>query len=374
MRILQISNYYFPHTGGIEQVAWDIAHALDGYENKVLCFNHEKDDTDDVIDGVNVIRAGTFAKVASQSLSFSYYKVMKRVFNDFQPDVVIFHYPNPFVAHYLLKILKKRKNCKLVLWWHLDITKQKLLGKLFNGQTRRLLNRAEKIVATSPNYVEGSKFLSSFKDKCSVICNCFNDERVKVDDNNHKNALKIKEQNAGKTICFAVGRHVPYKGIEHLVQASKYLSEDYAIYIGGIGPLTEELKEKAKGDKKITFLGRVSDDELKEYMLACDVFCFPSITKNEAFGIALAEAMAFGNACVTFTIEGSGVNYVSINGETGIEVPNGDDKKFALAIEKLAKDDVLRKEYAAHAKERALKLFTYREFAKKINEFFSKIQ
>ena len=44
------------------------------------------------------------------------------------------------------------------MWWHLDITKQKLLKKLFRGQTLRLLKRADKIVATSPNYIEGSEF------------------------------------------------------------------------------------------------------------------------------------------------------------------------------------------------------------------------
>ena len=39
--------------------------------------------------------------------------------------------------------------------------------------------------------------------------------------------------------------------------------------------------------------------------------------------------MYCGTPAVTFTIPGSGVNWVSLNGETGIEVPNGDDKAFA---------------------------------------------
>ncbi|UKI50236.1 MAG: glycosyltransferase [Clostridium sp.] len=63
--------------------------------------------------------------------------------------------------------------------------------------------------------------------------------------------------------------------------------------IGGHGPLTDELIKEAKDDKKIIFLGKISDDDLKVYLNACDIFCFPSITKNEAFGIGLAEAMYF---------------------------------------------------------------------------------
>lgn len=50
------------------------------------------------------------------------------------------------------------------------------------------------------------------------------------------------------------------------------------------------------------------------------MFAFPSVTKNEAFGVALAEAMYCYTPAVTFTIEGSGVNWVNLNGITGIEV------------------------------------------------------
>ena len=65
--------------------------------------------------------------------------------------------------------------------------------------------------------------------------------------------------------------------------------------------------------------------------MACDVFCFPSVTKNEAFGIALAEGMYFGKPAVTFTIPGSGVNYVNLDGVTGIECKNADCKDYAIS-------------------------------------------
>ena len=374
MKILQISNYYFPFIGGIEQVTRDCSDALKGeHEVKVFCFNHEKGDKIDEVDGVEIIRAGCFAKVASQSLSFSYGKLLKKTLREFAPDVVIFHYPNPFAAHFLLKRLKRLKNCKLIVWWHLDITKQKILGKLFKGQNKRLLRRADKVVATSPNYVEGSRFLQTVREKCVVIPCCVNDSRMHPGAGVLARAEELKKENEGKTVCLAMGRHVPYKGIEYLVRASKLLDENFLVWIGGRGPLTEELKALAADDKKVTFLGRVENDELVSRILACDIFCFPSITKNEAFGIALAEAMAYAKPAVTFTIEGSGVNYVSLDGLTGIEVENRNVAAYAEAIKKLASDAQLRKTYGENAKRRVEELFTNEKFTQNVNDLLESL-
>jgi len=372
-RILQIDNYMYPHIGGIEQVTRDVLNALkDEYEMKVLCFNHEKGTITDQVDGIDVTRVNCQVKVASQSIALSYGKVLKKIMKEYNPEIVIFHYPNPFVAHFLKKYLKK-KQFKFIIWWHLDITKQKLLGKLFNGQTKKLLKYADKVVATSPNYIEGSPFLKPNVAKALVIPNCVSEERLTYDDSHIKMANKIKEKYNGKHILFAFGRHVPYKGLTYLIQASKLLDDNYAVLIGGKGPLTDELKKEASVDSKIEFLGRISDDELKAYLLACDIFCFPSITKNEAFGIGLAEAMYYGKASVTFNIPGSGVNYVSINNETGLEVENGNVEAYAKAINELISNDELRKKFEINSKNRVNELFKEDRFKTLVNNLINEV-
>lgn len=367
-KVLQIDNYMYPHIGGIEQVTRDILNAIkEDYEVKIICFNHEKGTITDKVDSVDVTRVNCQVKVASQSIALSYGKELKKMLNSYNPDIVIFHYPNPFVSHYLMKYLK-RKTFKFIMWWHLDITKQKILGKLFKGQTNKLIKYADKIIATSPNYIDGSPFLFKNRDKCIVIPNCVGENMINYNDTHVKIAEGLKEKYKNKKICFAFGRHVPYKGMTYLIQASKYLDDNFVVLIGGKGPLTDSLMKEAKDDKKIEFLGRISDDELKGYLLACDIFCFPSITKNEAFGIGLAEAMYYENAIVNFNIPGSGVNYVSINGETGIEVENGDSKKYAEAIKLLANNEDLICQYGHNSKLRVQKLFTYEIFKENIKK------
>ena len=384
MKILQISNYLYPNIGGIEQVARDIANALNvetDIEQKIICFNETANDGDvkcqrketvhDVVDNVKVVRCGCITKVFSQSISLTFKKELKKIMNGFKPDIVVFHYPNPFEAAFLMKYLKR--NFKFVLYWHLDIVKQKILGKLFNRQSIRLLERADIIIATSPLYIEGSPFLSKYRNKCLVIPNCISEKRMVVTPEIQRRADEIKKENKDKIICFGVGRHIPYKGFKYLIDAAIQLDDRFKIFIGGSGELSEELKAQALGDKKIIFLGRLSEADLIAYYVAMDIFCFPSITKNEAFGIALAEGMYFGKPAITFNIPGSGVNYVNIKNVTGIEVTNGDSNAYADAIIKLGNNEELRKQYGVAAKNRVEELFLTENFQNRIRTMVKQI-
>ena len=401
-RILHIPNYYYPHIGGIEQVARDVVKSLepDEYEQKVICFNEDaaeeiaagnshvehsaeklvagtdtavqpiidrrKENAIDIVDGIEVIKCGCFIKKFSQSLSTSYAGILKRTIKEFKPDIIVFHYPNPFVTSFMLGMLPK--DVKLIVYWHLDITKQKILGKLFKGQNMKLLRRADKVVATSPNYVEGSPFLSQFREKCIVVPNCMNEERLAETEESKRIAKELRENYPDKIICLAVGRQVWHKGFDYLVRASKALDDRFVFLLCGDGPEHENLIKLAENDEKVLLPGRISDDELIAYYSACDVFCFPSLTKSEAFGLVLAEAMSFGKPALTFTIPGSGVNYVSLDKVTGIECLNGDQEALMMALKELADNSELREKYGKAAKARVEENFLYKQFVDEIRE------
>lgn len=372
-RILHIPNYYNPHIGGIEQTAEDIVESLkDKYEQKVICFKDEKHTVTDVVNGIEVKRVSCIAKVASQSIAPSYKRELKKTMKEFNPDIVVFHYPNPFVAAALIPVLKKYKNAKLVLYWHTDIVKQKLIGKLFNGQNKKLLKRACVVIATSPNYAEGSVWLQSVNDKLQIVPSCVHyhecDEESVL-----KEVSRVQKEYSGRKLIFALGRQVEHKGYQNLIEATKYLPDDYVAVIGGGGPYNQTLKEMSANNFKVVLPGRLENATVEAFYRCSDVFAFPSLTKNEAFGLALAEAMLNGCPAVTFSIPGSGVNYVNLADVTGLEVENGNSKALAEAIIKIASNAELREKFSQNAKERVNELFTFEKFKENISKVVEKL-
>lgn len=382
-RVLQISKYYYPFLGGTEQVARDMATAvskLADVEQKIICFNEnasigdcvcKKNETvHDWVDGVEVIRCGYQLKVSSQALSLFYKSELDKLMTEFIPDIIILHYPNPFVTYYLLKY--KRKPFKLWVYWHLDITKQKLLKHLFYKQNVDLINRADKILGATPKHLDESAFSDLFEGKRQILPYTIDEKSLMISEEEIKKAIEIRKNHEGEKLGFFIGRHVPYKGLKYLIKASKELKDEKIhFFIAGTGELTEELKNQAKDDPKVEFLGRISDSDRKAYLYASDIFCFPSITRNEGFGLALAEGMYFGKPAVTFTIPGSGVNYVNLNGITGIECPNCDSHAYAEALKTLCEDDNLRKKYGDNARKRIIDNFTVSIFEKNIKKLIS---
>ena len=369
-RVLHISKYYYPYLGGTESVCQDIVEGLKEYENRVICFNDSNRTICSEINGIQVLRIGCFMKVASQSFSLPYYYDLKRNMQSWQPDIIHFHHPNPFVAFLLLRLIPA--STKLIIHWHLDITKQKYVYPLIRKNERKLLERADSIVVTSPQYKDASLPLKPFLQKVKVIANGINIHRLELQDDDEMRIKNIRKKYNNKKLIFFIGRHVEYKGLRYLIEAEKYIATDCYIVIAGQGPLTEGLKAKANLERVI-FVGRLNNDDLRCYLHVADVFAFPSITKNEAFGLALAEAMYCGCPAVTFHIEGSGVNWVSLNGVTGIEVANSDSKKYASAIDKLLEDDSLRKQYANAARKRVIEYFTVEKEQEAANEIYKQL-
>lgn len=370
MRILHISKYYYPYIGGVEHICKYLVEGTAKHETAVVCFNEGNKDVVEEVNGHKVYRVATWMNISRQALSLSYFTVLRKAIREFKPDLIHFHWANPFPAAILLAVMPK--DVKLVVHWHMDIINQKRIYPLIKPVETALLRRADRVLVTSPNYRDCSVPLQPFMEKVDVVPNAFNLESFREHDGDNLKIKAIRERHKGKDIVFFVGRHIQYKGLQYLIKAAEEIKSDCEIVIAGSGPLAEELKAMCKSDK-VKFIGRVSNDDLRAYLYAAKVFAFPSITKNEAFGVALAEAMYCGTPAVTFTIEGSGVNWVSINDETCLEAPNKDIKTYAKHIDNLLNNESLRLRLAEAGKRRAESMFTIEKMVNACEKSYNQI-
>ncbi|WP_033147757.1 glycosyltransferase [Prevotella sp. P6B1] len=353
--ILQIAKYYHPVEGGIETVTKYMAEGLTSFRHIVVCFSQDGITRMDDINGVRVYRIAPSIKISSQDIAFSYYYYLKKIIYEVQPDIILLHCPNPFLYPITAKLTPR--NTKLVLYWHSDILGKGLLYRLISNSEKKILRKADMILATSNNYIHESSPIFPYSNKTKVVANGIIKKDFQWRLGDEITIQEIKTRYHNKKIVFFVGRHATYKGLNYLIEAEKYIKSDCIILIGGRGSETEKLKASCHSDR-IKFIGRIPNEYLRCYYYASDIFAFTSCTKQEAFGIALAEAMYCGCVPVTFSIEGSGANWVSVKNETGIEVELGDVKAYAEAIDKLLSNHDMYYQYAAAGKKRVASMFT----------------
>lgn len=365
--ILHVSKYYFPYLGGIETIAKSMADGLNEFRNIVVCFATDGKNSTDIVDGITVHRVKVNFSFMHQDIAFGYYHELKRLMKTYSPEYVHVHCPNPFIYPLLLRIIKP--DTKLILHWHSDIISKGLVYRLIKPFESQILKRADLILATSPNYIHPSSPIYQYGKKTDIVQNGIIANDFDLKEGDQEKIQSIKEQYGNKPLVLFIGRHISYKGLDMLIEAEQYIKSDCRILIAGSGPLTESLKQKATSER-IVFTGRLSADDLRCHAYAADVFAFPSNTKAEAFGVALAEAMYCGCVPVVFHLEGSGVNWVSVKDETGVEVPWADTKAFAQAIDRLLTDDNLRNRFSTSCHERVTALFTDKIAIKKLNDIY----
>jgi glycosyltransferase involved in cell wall biosynthesis len=348
-KILHVSKFYYPYYGGIEDVARTIIDELKPYfEQRIICFNHEKGTVYN-INGADVLRVGTTFTVASQPISIKYWRILQKTIDTYRPDFIHLHLPNPLIATYLLTV--NLRGAKIITHWHADILGQKGFYSFYKPLEDNILKKSYKIIATSEMYKHHSEPLKKYLSKTYILPNTVNESKLHLFEGEQDEIEKIKAKYGNKKIIFFVGRHVGYKGIDYLIESEKFISEECIILIAGTGDLTRTLKDKVGDNERIKFIGRLTNNELKYYLHASTVFAFPSHNRSEAFGVALAEALYCGLPAVSFNIEGSGTLWVNKHNHTGLVVENKNLREFGEALSKIIASDELRVKMSVNAQE-----------------------
>lgn len=366
LRILQINKFYSPWIGGIESVIKEIAEKLnDRTDMKVLVCQPKGSKAFDIVNGVSVTRCASMGVLCSMPISFSFISTVRKMSKE--ADVLILHDPFPLGD---LAVLLSGFKGKVIVWWHSDIIRQKKLRKVIDPIIHGILKRADAIFTTSEQYIDGSEYISKYRNKCRIVR--YGLDIPKYLDTERTSILTENINDKNKVKILFVGRLVYYKGVKVLIDAFKDIS-GAELFIVGTGADEETIRNEAVLCKEpVHFLGNLSDSDLKSAFADCDFFVLPSTEKSEAFGIVQLEAMIYGKPVINTNLDTS-VPYVSLDGVSGITVPVGNADELKKAMLTLINNSELRKTYGRNGYNRVLELFDLNKTAENVLNICKKL-
>ena len=352
IRVLHVGKYYPPVSGGMERVLQLLCeHERAAVDSEVLAVNTSSRTVREPWRNVPVTRVGRLASIGSVGVCPTFPWELRRR----KADLTVIHEPNPLA---LVSDLLTGQRTPLVVWYHSEVLRPAWKYRLmYRPFLTRVLNRAARIVVSSPKLAEHAAELQPYRGKCVAIPFGIELERFEASPAVRRRAQALRTRHNGPLVLF-VGRLVPYKGVPVLIEALRGLAATAVIV--GAGPLGESLRAQAHAagiSDRVVFAGEVDDDELLALYLACDMFVLPSVTHAEAFGMVQLEAMACGRPVICTNLP-SGVPWVNQHGETGLVVPPGDVEALRDAIGELARDEHLRARMGAAARRRVEREFT----------------
>ena len=254
-------------------------------------------------------------------------------------DVVHVNLWHPWASHYgLLAAWLKRVPTVVVL--HADL---EVHSRLSAAVSRWFFERASAVVAVS------AEMARSLEERAGLapgsVLTVYNGVEA-------GSAIADREPGGAITVCCA-GRLSHEKGFDVALRALAEL-EGVFLHLVGDGPDRKALEELAAElglEGRVRFEGWVQD--VRPALERCDVFVAPS--RREAFGMAVAEAMAAGLPVVASAV--GGLPELVVHGETGLLVPPDDPRALAGAVCTLVKDPASARRMGRAGRERVLRHF-----------------
>jgi len=288
MRILQVCPGYFPAIGGVEQHVRNISERL-AREHQVTVFATDpsgKLPKEEEISGVLVRRFKSFSPNNAYHISLQMRLELRR--SEF--DIVHGH------SYHALPLCFSRyaKRSKFIVTAHYHghghtLVRDFLLN-LYKPFGRKVFQEADKIIAVS-NF-EKSLLIEDFQ---------IPEAKIEVIPNGiacHEFTSLKKEDKGYKTILYT-GRLEGYKGVQHVLRVLPLLDSNTRLEIVGQGPYKKKLIKLATElgvGNRIEFSQDLPWEELLHRYANADLFIM--LSSHEAFGIAVAEALAAKTPCI----------------------------------------------------------------------------
>ncbi|MBN2884970.1 glycosyltransferase family 4 protein [Patescibacteria group bacterium] len=389
MKIAQIVCAFPPYAGGIGQSAYRIGEIL-SREHQVSTFtlipvSTKNPPAPSYNQKVHFLRPQLRSGHGALTLSL--------LFRLFKEEIIYLHYPffgTDAIILFICSIFKKKR---LFIHYHMDTPSlpqnKKILAIPSRLIFKRLMKRAEKIIVGSRDYAENgklAKICQNYPEKIKAIPFGVESDIFKpkiptqIGAKGNKAAAIVNFVNrrfikrGGHTLLFVGGLDSAhyFKGLNILLEAMATISLPLSLHIVGDGDLKKQYQQQAAKlhlDKKVDFLGRISEEDLiKEYQGA-DILILPSINSHEAFGLVLIEAMACGLPVIASNL--AGVRSVFNDGKEGLICEPGDIKDLSEKITSLISDESKLLKMARSARKLVEDKYAWEKVADQILDEFS---
>lgn len=357
MHVLHLGKYYAPHRGGMETILQEMAEGLldGGCDVTLVTSASGVRAVEETVHGPCSGRAGRLLRtprlglVNSQPVNPGLPALLRRELARGGADLLHLHLPNPLAAAACLALRRdpSARRVPLAVWYHADITRQRLGARLVAPVVRACLREAAGICVSSESLRDHSPVLAPFRAKVAVVPFGIAPAPWR----------SVEPRRDGPFLF--VGRLVGYKGVGVLLQAVAGVP-GARLDIVGEGPLAAPLRAEAARlglAGRVAFLGEMDGAGIARRLAGARALVLPSLDRSEAFGLVQLEAMAAGVAVICTDLP-TGVAEVGVPHRTCLRVAPGDPAELAGALAALEADTALAGRLGEAGRERFDEFFT----------------
>lgn len=355
--IIQVTAYYPPHLGGMENCAQYITNMLvkKGYPMHVYTsdIGVTKNSSSDQVSYLHSI------EIAHTPIIFSlFYRLLKI------PKHSIMHvHISQALTPEIVFLVSKLKKIPYVAHVHLDVDASGVFGFLLKPYKRfflrPVLQHAAKVICLSEEQAQiiGTKYALPLS-KLVIIPNGVGEAFFMEKIYNNKQTPQI----------LFVGRLAMQKQVSRLLDALVLMKHAVNVAIVGEGEEKEKLIQitKEKNLKQVTFYGVKRGKELLSLYKNSDIFALPS--DKEGISLSMLEAMAAGLPVVAFAVDG----IREIIQDAGIAVNEKTPEAFAKMLDNLIENKTLYQRLSNQAKQKA-KRYTWDKTIMEIERIYQEV-
>ena len=373
MRILQITNSFYPVIGGQEKVVLEISKGLikEGHEVTVLTTDYLCDsqvNRSEDFENIKIMRFRNKFWFGGYGYSPGAMNWLKKNYSEF--DIIHCHGYNRYLPEFGIKFLSGKVPTIFSAHGFVHTKKNLFFKKVHDFTFGRWIDKATLCTALTRLDLKDYEKLGVEREKIVELPNGVDIGKFSKPNKKEIDLFRKKFDLDGNVLLY-VGRIHESKGLQYVLEAIKNLEVKLLIVGKDAGYMGELVKKiNVLGIKeKVVFAGPLSDDELLTAYGSASAFVL--FSEWEGFGIVVIEAMAAGLPVISS--DGGALPFLVRDAETGQIVEFKNIKKLENKIKLLLENSSAAIKMGKRGKEFS-KNYSWDNVLKKVLRIYSSVR